>query len=458
MVRLISMKRRDFLSTGVATGAGLLLTPLVAQENVAQSQSPEKLRVAVAGCGRQGRALINAGMKISNMRFVAVCDILPSALNSAKLYLEFEDENNGENGETDTVAAYRDFQEMIDKERKNIDAVVVATPDFVHAEQTVTALNAGLHVYCEPMMATNVGDAREMVRTSKKTGRLLQVGYERRSDPRYLHAAKNLLNPESRDLLLGTITHFETQANRRVHAELIWAERDTLPPEILAKYGYDSMSQYRNWKQYHKYCNGQCATNFAQQIDVFEWFFGVRPEEIRAMGGLDYYKFGDCDDNAAALLSYRFSRGIVQGISRVWMTTSGGGVLPFEHVFGELGSLQTSLSEGLFRLHAEPGLAKWNEFVRRGDLQKENVAEEGEDPNLIKVRETGNVVPYLIPVGRSDSVFRLHLENFVNAVSGKEPLNCSGDDAFASHVIAWNIIEAVQTGNNIRLTEEMFHI
>ncbi len=445
-----TMKRRDFLSAGAAAGAGLILTPLAARENTGESQPGESLvRVAVVGCGRQGRTLINAGMKIPRMRFVAVCDILPSAKNSAKLYLEFEDEEH-------PVAAYSDFREMLDRERGNIDAVIIATPDFAHAEQTVAALNAGLHVYCEPMMATVPDDAKKMISAAKTAGRLLQIGYERRSDPRYLHASEKLINPESRDLLLGTVTHFETQANRRVHSELIWAERDTLPQDVLAKYGYESMSRYRNWKQYREYCNGQCATNLAQQLDVFEWFFGVRPCEVRAMGGLDFYKFGNCFDNLEALLAYRFPKGIVRGVSRVWMTTSGGGTLPFEHVYGELGSLQTSLSEGMFRLHAEPGLAKWNEFLRRGDLQKENLAAEDEDPNLIKVRETGNVVPYRVPVSRPVSIFQHHIENFVHAIFGEEPLRCPGESAFASHVMAWKILEAAEKGSTITFDEETF--
>ncbi len=434
------MHRRDFLSTGAVLGAGALMTPLAAGD----TEPEPKLRTAVVGCGRQGRVLINAGLKIPGLRFTAVCDILPSAKNSAQLYLEFEDEDN-------PVAAYADFQEMLDKERDKLDAVLIATPDFVHAEQTVAAMAAGLHVYCEPMMASHAADAVRMIQAAKESGKLLHVGYERRSDPRYLHAAQKLVDPESRPLLLGTITHFETQANRRVHSELTWADRDTLPRDVLDKYGYESMNRYRNWKQYGKYCNGQCTVNLAQQLDVIEWFFGACPVEIRAMGGLDFYKFGDCFDNLESLYAYRFPEGVVRGVSRVWTTTSGGGTLPMEHVFGENGSIQTSLSEGMFRLFAEPGLAKWSEFLRRGDLVKENVADADEDPNLVKVRETGNVVPYKIPIERPVSVFQRHLENFVAAAMGKEPSNCTGESALASHLIAWKTVEAAETGRPITL-------
>ncbi|MDR3108716.1 MAG: Gfo/Idh/MocA family oxidoreductase, partial [Planctomycetaceae bacterium] len=420
------MNRRDFISHSAAIGSGIAMAaPLIsaAEDVVAPSK---KLRIGLAGCGRQGRTILNAGMKISGMMFVAVCDILPSALRSAKFYLEAEAE---ENDESVTVAAYADFQDMIDREKTNLDAVVIATPDFLHAAQTREALTAGLHVYCEPMMATNAEDARSMIKLAGDKSLLLQIGFERRSDPRYRHAVQNLLTPESLPVLLGTITHLETQANRRIHSELAWAERDTLSSAILERYGYESMSQYRNWKQYRKYGNGQCAGFLAQQLDVFDWFFGIRPLQAVVSGGLDYYKYGDCFDNTAALITYPFPKRTVRAVSRAWTTTSAAGSIPFEHIYGANGSLQTSLSDEFFRVYAEPGLAKWGEFVRRGDLKKAVAVDEKEDPNLVKVRETGNVVPYMLPMQRESSVTRLHLENFVNAVIGKEKLHCSGEDA-----------------------------
>ncbi|MGL4943554.1 MAG: Gfo/Idh/MocA family protein [Thermoguttaceae bacterium] len=441
------MKRRDFLSAGVA---GIVAAPILSAadpEPLADNSDADVVRVAIVGCGRQGRAIINAGLKIESLRFVAVCDIQPTAVNSARLYLESEDID---------VAAYADCYEMIEKERGRIDAVIVASPDFCHCDHTVAALQAGLHVYCDAPMATDAESARAMIAAARLADRLLQIGFERRSDPRYIHAAENLVCPDARELLLGTTTHFETQANRRVHTELAWPERDTLSADVLNRFGYESMREYRNWKQFSQYGHGSCAVYLAQQLDVMQWFFGVRPSSVQAIGGHDYYKYGDCIDNVSALLSYPFPDATVRGISRVWTTTSGGGRTPFEHFFGDLGSLQTSLSEGDFRLHAEPGLAKWNEFIRRGDIKKENVAAKDEDPNLIKVRETGNVVPYLLPITRPDSVIRLHIENFVRAAQGKETLQCSGEDAFPAHVIAWTICESAKTGRPTELDDAMF--
>ncbi|MDR3183291.1 MAG: Gfo/Idh/MocA family oxidoreductase [Planctomycetaceae bacterium] len=438
----MAIQRRDFIALGTAAAAGVMSAPLFAD-------AVKPVRVALAGCGRQGRSLINAGLKNNQMKFAALCDIQPTALKSAQRYLEDED--------TET-AAYSDFQELLAKEKSNIDAVIIATPDFVHSRQTLDALDAGWNVYCETMMATNIADARKVIQKAEQSGKVLQIAFERRSDPRYRHVADKLLDAESRKLLFGTITHFDAQAYRRIHSELIWAKRDTLEDDYLKRYGYKSMAEYRNWRNYRHYCNGQCTAFFAQQFDVFEWYFNARPTEIKALGGLDYFTFGDCYDNASALLTYQLDGKPVRAAGRVWMTTSGGGTLPFEHILGVNGSLQTSLNAQFFRLHAEPGLAKWNALVSRGDIAKENVAAEGEDPNLISVRETGNVVPYLLPVVRSESVMQLHLQNFIEAVRGKVKPNCTARAAFPAHVIAWKIAEAAETGKTVVLDDKAFAV
>ena len=440
------MRRREFITTGMVFGSGLILT---SDFGTASGQNVSPCRVALIGCGRQGRAIINAGLRIPGLKFVALCDIQPSVLRSARLYLESED--------IETVS-YADYRDLLTKEKGNLDAVIIASPDFVHAEQTIAALNVGLHVYCEAPMATDADDARGMIRTANEAQRLLQIGFERRSDPRYRFAVERLINPDNRDRLLGRITHLETQAYRRVHPEFIWAERDTLSDDLLEKFGFLSMREYRNWRQYRRYGGGPCVLYLSQQFDAIQWFFGIKPTQIQAMGGRDYYDFGDCLDNVTAMLSYPFPDGIVRGAGRVWMTTSGAGTLPFEHVYGVNGSIQTSLSEESFRLHAEPGFAQWAEFVRRGDMRREIVAREGETPNMVAARETGNVIPFILPVSRPSSIIQLHLENFVDAIAGKASLHCSGEDAFVAHVIAWKMAESADKAQSIEITDEMFAI
>ncbi|MCH8136742.1 MAG: Gfo/Idh/MocA family oxidoreductase, partial [Proteobacteria bacterium] len=76
----------------------------------------------------------------------------------------------------------------------DLDAAIIAVPDFMHHELTNACLKAGLHVYCEKEMSNDLEKARSMVVTARETGKLLQIGHQRRSNPRYIFARKKLLN------------------------------------------------------------------------------------------------------------------------------------------------------------------------------------------------------------------------------------------------------------------------
>lgn len=92
---------------------------------------------------------------------------------------------------------YVDFDEMLATE-KGLDAVIVATPDHWHAEHTVKCLRAGLHVYCEKMMAHTLDGAREIAKAAEETGRVCQIGYQRRSNPRYRYTLEQLVQRHKR--------------------------------------------------------------------------------------------------------------------------------------------------------------------------------------------------------------------------------------------------------------------
>ena len=109
---------------------------------------------------------------------------------------------------------------MLTKE-KDLDAVIIATPDRFHAEQTNACLKAGLHVYCETPMAHDLDAARSMVNTARETDKLLQIGHWRRSSPRYVHTFDRIVKPGE---LLGRIPVPEDVTN----CEFGDADRQTL--------------------------------------------------------------------------------------------------------------------------------------------------------------------------------------------------------------------------------------
>jgi len=120
-----------------------------------QTKRPAELTIAVIGAGVQGRVLIESCLRIPGIRIAAVCDIWEYSQRYASQYLKKYDQ---------LVNVYEDYQDLLAKE-KNLDAAIVATPDWMHAEHANACLEAGLHVYCEKEMSNSLEKARSMVQT-----------------------------------------------------------------------------------------------------------------------------------------------------------------------------------------------------------------------------------------------------------------------------------------------------
>ena len=180
----LGVDRRSFLKTSVAGGAGLMLSSNLPLFAVGGDSKMEDINVAIVGVGAQGQVLMQSLMKIPGLNFVAVCDIWEKFNLKRGVGLLRKAGHK--------PAPYTDYREMLAKQ-PDLDAVIVATPDFWHAPITNACLEAGCHVYCEKMMSKTHEGAVSMVRTAEKTGKLLQIGHQRRSNPRYQFVKKHLI-------------------------------------------------------------------------------------------------------------------------------------------------------------------------------------------------------------------------------------------------------------------------
>ena len=170
---LPSLTRRDFLSTSAKLGAFIAAAPYISRGAETAGKS-DQVNVALIGCGEQGSVLLNAALKIPGLRFKAVCDIWPYRRTYGERLLKKFNHD---------AKPYEDYRELL-AAHPELDAVIIATPDFKHAEHTVAALKAGKHVYCEKLMSNTVEGARAMVVASREAKKLLQLGHQRRSNPR----------------------------------------------------------------------------------------------------------------------------------------------------------------------------------------------------------------------------------------------------------------------------------
>ncbi len=442
------IKRRDFLRSATALGVGLMAGNSTSGQNA--DNSTKAINVALIGSGLQGQTLLNVCLKMgkeSGLRFQAVCDIWEelNLKRTAALLGRFGHEVN----------AYVDYREMLDKE-KGLDAVIIATPDDCHAEQAVACLNAGIHVYCEAPMSNTIEGARKMVQMAKKTGKLLQIGHQRRSNPRYVHGYKNLLQSAK---ILGQITAVNGQYNYPARPDRGWSRRRELDPDTLSKFGYGSMHEYKNWMWYTRHGAGPIAAYGSHQLDIFNWFLAAKPKSVTARGGTYYFnkKNHQCYDTVMAILEYETPDGIVSATYQTVNFNGYGG--HYEAFLGDQGTLKMSESPSLTGVYHDPEAPDWEKWLRLGLLTRPGIAEKDKPkPGVIDVQQTKPPDTYEIPVKLTDPYHKPHLDNFFEAVRGKNELNCPPEVGFVAVVTVLKINEAVTSDKSLDLTDKDFEV
>ena len=445
------MNRRDFLRSTTAAGASLVLTPVV----FSRPSKLDDINVALIGAGRQGQTLLASCNNIPGIRFKAICDIWENynlQIQVGRLNARYKMQ------QMDPVNAYTDYKEMLDKE-KDLDAVIIATPDFWHAEQTIACLKTGLHVYCEKEMSNELEKARQMVRTARETGKLLQIGHQRRSNPRYLFARDKIIKEAK---LMGRITSINGQWNRSKSAcgELQVSRRYNIDEEILNAHGFESMKHFLNWRLYKGLGGGPIVDLGSHQIDVYNWLLEAQPKTVIADGGVDYWTDWEWYDNVMAIYEYDTAAGPVRALYQTLTTSGSRGY--FETFMGDEGTL--SISEDKAAVYREVYLLKdaWDPWVNKGYLsvpedqvveEEPQVTEEGAELN-VAVSPPAPKYDFMVTLDKP--FHQPHLENFFEAVRGNAKLNCPAEVGYETAVTVLKVNDAVAAGRKLEFKPEDF--
>jgi len=445
-----SFSRRDFLAKSMATaGAGLVLGApnMLRAANKQGAPGAEKINVALVGFGKQGIVLFNCLKNIPGLHFQAVCDISDynRKYGMGQVYAYQKSRPKG----------YTDIDEMLATE-KGLHAAVIATPDFWHSPHTVKCLEAGLHVYCEKMMAHTIEAARDMVRAMERTGKLCQIGHQRRSNPRYRYVLDQLINGNK---VCGQIINVNSQWNRSLgSSQDIGGEnlhKDTIvKTDVLNKYGFEDMHQFRNWRTYRSLSGGPISDLGAHQIDIINWFLGTTPKRVYASGGNDYFKKREHYDNVMCIFDYDTPQGGVRAFYQVLTTTSAGGGF-WESFMGTEGTIKMSEIAANSAIYREDGAPSWDSLIKRGILKKGS-APPPPPPSADAVAAYESVAPevYELPGGFNKPAHQPHLENFFAAVRGDAKLNCDARHAFESEAPIFWVNPSALSNQPIEFTAE----
>ena len=439
-----SISRRGFLSKSSAgVGAGLVLgAPSILR--AADSAPSGKVNVALLGFGKQGGVLFDSMKNIPGLHFQAVCDIWD---NSRKKAMGSIRAHQGH-----LPKGYSDIDEMLATE-KDLDAVVVATPDFWHSPHTVKCLEAGLNVYGEKMMSNTIDGAREMVRAAERTGKLCQIGHQRRSNPRYRYTLDQLINGNK---ICGQIVNINGQWNRAVASsqDIAFNPKIALKPEVLEKYGFKDMHQFMNWRLYRDLSGGPISDLGAHQIDIYNWYLGCQPTSVYASGGNDFFTDREHFDNVMAIFDYDTPQGGVRAFYQVLTTTSAGGGF-WESFMGSEATVKISEIPSASAIYREDSAPPWDELVDKNYLKRKPAPPKPKDEgNAVASYASAAPEAFELPGGFNKPAHQPHLENFFAAVRGEATLNCDARHAFESEAPIYWVNPSALSKQPIQFTSE----
>jgi|YNPMSStandDraft_1061717.scaffolds.fasta_scaffold14995_3 predicted dehydrogenase len=309
------LSRRQFAALAVPVGL-----------NAAPKGPNERINLGVIGSGERGQALIRDVERCRdlNVAVTAVCDIWRpnrerATAQAATIWGE-------------TPRSTDDYRELLAWD--SVDAVLIATPDYSHSRILKAAVEAGKDAYCEKPMGTDFAEAKAAYLAVKASKQIVQIGTQRRSDPRYVAAARLVQSG-----LLGKVTRVAVSLNffeprwRRDYgdvrdADVAWNHllvRDPNPrPEAR---------RLRQWQLFREYTNGIPGLWMSHFVDLIPWFLNdPYPAAVVASGGVYFWKDGrETEDVFHALLEYpteclfSFSMSLTnsEGNQHLWLGTRG---------------------------------------------------------------------------------------------------------------------------------------
>jgi predicted dehydrogenase len=324
------MDRRHFLSSSAALAAG-------AANSLAQAKPK---RAGLIGCGWYGKCdLIRLLQVAPNTEVVSLCDVDKQMLGKAA------DQIAGRQASKKRPRTYGDYREML-KER-DLDIVLVATPDHWHALPMIAAVEAGADVYCQKPISVDVAEGKAMLEAARKHKRVVQIGTQRRSTP-HLAEARDRFIKEGK---LGKIAYVEICCYYHMRARN--NPPDKQPPEYLdwemwtgpaPLRPYNELAHPRRWRAFMEYGNGIVGDMCIHMLDMVRWMMDLGwPTRISSSGGILVDRDSKANISDTQTATFDFPETKVVWTHRSWGHPPDP-AYPWAAIFyGDKGTLKTSV-------------------------------------------------------------------------------------------------------------------
>ena len=378
----------------------------------------DKIRIATIGMGIMGNVDTDSALKVPGVELAAVCDLYAGRLTRAK-------EKYGSN-----IYTTRDYRELLN--RKDIDAVIIATSDNWHARIAIDAMNSGKAVYCEKPVVQKISDGLPVIAAQKNTGKAMQVGSQRVSSIVY-KKAKELY----RSGAIGQLNCVEASFDRQ---DALGAWEYTMPtdgsPETvdwdryiegMSKIPYDPKKFFwwRNYKDFGTGVAGDLFVHLLSGIHLLTDSFG--PQTIFAAGQLCYWKDGrDVPDLMTGIMQYPESKEhpAFQLMLRVNFVSGQGdkGITKFIGSEGVMEMLDSGFSLTHSIMSKAPGIDGWDAFGTYPKAMQDKLLKEYNQKYSAEEqkRPVKDPVNFVAPEAYDEHLE--HFKNFFDGVRDNKPL------------------------------------
>jgi predicted dehydrogenase len=297
MDRSSSFSRRRFLRGTAVAGAAAMAPGVIPSHVLGQSSANERINIGVIGTGGQGLQHIAGGpwtvaggfVARRDVQVVAVCDAEQGRRDNARRRVNeayAEARNQGTYRGCDAFINYRELLA-----RPDVDAVLIASPDHWHAQQSIDAMRAGKDVYCEKPITLTIGEARQVRQAVHRLGRVYQAGTQQRSSPAFRRACELVRSGRIGRLVRVHVNVGGTSTDYVGPAEPVPAGVDWdmwLGPAPMRPY---SARIHRGWMGYRDYSGGEMTNWGAHHFDIAQWGIGADhtgPAEIFPPDGREH--------------------------------------------------------------------------------------------------------------------------------------------------------------------------
>ncbi|HEY6553180.1 MAG TPA: Gfo/Idh/MocA family oxidoreductase, partial [Vicinamibacteria bacterium] len=302
------MNRRQFLGTSAAALAWSRMPGFAAE------LADQKKRVGLIGSGWYGKCDLFRLMQVAPIDVVSLCDV------DKRMLADAADQVAARQVSKKRPRTYADYREML--KEKDLDIVIIATPDHWHALPMIAAAEAGADIYVQKPTGVDVVESQAMLAAARKHGRVVQVGTQRRSTP-HLAEARDTIIKEGR---LGKVGLIEIYCYYHMRARQ--NPPDTAPPDYLdyemwtgpaPLRPYNALVHPRGWRAFTEYGNGIVGDMCVHMLDMVRWMLDLGwPTRISSAGGIYVQKDGKSNTSDTQTATFEYDDLTVVWQHRTW--------------------------------------------------------------------------------------------------------------------------------------------